>query len=103
MTHFPDVECEVEAGEVERPSGLPPVQLLGCHEVLQVLVVCPDLALMFRALDKVLPLLEGLDDCQHLLVVDLLVPFDGGQGLGEESNWVPLFIFRGYPGEDCTC
>jgi len=39
------VECEVKAGEVEQPSGLPPVQLLGCHEVLQVLVVRPDFAL----------------------------------------------------------
>ena len=91
MTHFPDVECEVEAGEVERPSGLPPVQLLGRHEVLQVLVVRPDLTLMFHALNKVPPLLEGSDDCQHLLVVDLVVPFDGGQGLGEEGDQVPLF------------
>jgi len=56
------MECEVEAGEVEGPSGLPPVQLLGCHEVLQVLVIRPDLALMFRALDEVPPLLEGSDD-----------------------------------------
>jgi len=53
------MECEVEAGEVERPLGLPPVQLLGRHEVLQVLVIRPDLALMFHALDKVPPLLEG--------------------------------------------
>jgi len=69
---------------------LPPVQLLGRHEVLQVLVVCPNLALMFRAFDKVPPLLEGSDDCQHLFVVDLVVPFDGGQGLGEEGDQVPL-------------
>jgi len=96
------MECKVEVGEVERPSGLPPVQLLGRHEVLQVLVVRPDLALMFCTFDKVPPLLEGSDDCQHLLVVDLIVPFDRGQGLGEEGNWVPLFVFRGYLGEDCT-
>ena len=66
-------------------------------------MVRPDLALMFRAFDKVPPLLEGSDDCQHLLVVDLIVPFDGGQGLGEEGNWVPLFVFRGCLGEDRTC
>jgi len=63
---------------------LPLVQLLGCHEVLQVLVVHPDLTLMFRAFDKVPPLLEGADDCQHLLVMDLVVSFDGEQGFGEE-------------------
>ena len=87
------MECEVEAGEVERPSGLPLVQLLGRHEVLQVLMVRPDLALMFHALDEVLPLLEGSDDRQHLLVVDLIVPLDRGQGLGEEGDRVPLFVF----------
>jgi len=81
---------------------LPPVQLLGRHEVLQVLVVRPDLALMFCALDKVSPLLEGSDDRQHLLVVDLIVPLDGGQRFGEEGDWVPLFVFRGYLGEDRT-
>jgi len=57
------MECEVEAGEIERPSGLPPVQLLGRHEVLQVLVIRPDLTLVFHALDEVPPLLEGSDDC----------------------------------------
>jgi len=97
------MECKVEAGEVEGPSGLPPVQLLSRHEVLQVLVVRPDFALMFRAFDKVPPLLEGSDDCQHLLVMDLVVPFDRGQGLGEEGDQVPLFVFRGYLGEDRTC
>jgi len=76
--------------------------LLGCHEVLQVLVVCPDLALMFRTFDKVPPLLEGADDCQHLLVVDLIVPFDGGQGFGEEGDQVPLFVFCRYLEEDST-
>ena len=66
-------------------------------------MICPDLTLMFCALDKVPPLLEGSDDCQHLLVVDLIVPFDGGQGLGEEGDRVPLFVFRRYLGEDRTC
>ena len=56
------MECEVKAGEVERPSGLPLVQLLGRHEVLQVLVVCPNLTLMFCAFNKVPPLLEGSDN-----------------------------------------
>jgi len=55
-----------------------------------------------HALDEVLPLLEGSDDCQHLLVVDFVVLLDRGQGFGEESNRVPLFVFQGYLGEDCT-
>jgi len=85
--------CEVEMGEVERPPGLPPIQLFGCHEVLQVLVICPDLALVLRTFDEVLPLLESSDDCQHFLVIDLIILLDGGQGLGEEGNQVPLFVF----------
>jgi len=96
------IECKVEAGEVEGPSGLPPVQLLGRHEVLQVLVIRPDLALMFCAFDEVPPLLEGSDDCQHLLVVDLIVPLYRGEGFGKESDWVPLFVFWGHLGEDHT-
>jgi len=66
-------------------------------------MVRPDLALVFCALEKVPPLLEGSDDCQHLFVVDFVVLLNGGQGLGEEGDRVPLFIFRGYLGEDRTC
>jgi hypothetical protein len=48
---------EVEPGQVQGPSGLPPVQLLLLLEVLQVLVVCPDLDRVLRAFEEVLPLL----------------------------------------------
>ena len=96
------VEREVKVGEVERPSSLPLVQLLGCYEVLQVFVVRPDLALMFRTFDEVSPLLESSDDRQHLLVVDLIVPLNGGERLGEEGDWVPLSILRRYLREDST-
>jgi len=67
------MEHEVEVGEVERPSGLPLVQLLGHHEVLQILVIRTDLTLVFCAFDEVPPLLESSDDRQHLFVVDLVV------------------------------
>jgi len=49
-------------------------------------VVHPDFALMFRALDEVPPLLEGSDDHQHLLVVDLIVPFDGDRDLERKAT-----------------
>ena len=45
---------------------------------------------MFRAFDEVPPLLESLDDRQHLFVVDLVVLLDRGEGLGEESDQVPV-------------
>jgi len=80
------MECEVETGEVERLPGLPPVQLLGCHKVLQVLVVHPDLALVFCTLNEVPPLLKGLDDCQHFLVVDFIVPLNGDRDLERKAT-----------------
>ena len=51
---------------------------------------------------EVLPFLQSTDDCQYLLVVDLVVPLDRGQGLGEEGDWVPLFVFCRYLREDST-
>ena len=51
------MESEVEAREVERPPGLPAVEVLSSHEVLQVLVVRPDLELVFGAFYEVSPLL----------------------------------------------
>ena len=57
-------------------AGLSLVQLFGRHEVFQVLVICPDLAFVFRTFNEVPPLLESLDDRQHFLVMNLVVPFD---------------------------
>jgi len=34
--------------------------------------------------------------------MDLVVPLDGGEGFGEESDQVPLFVFREHLGEDGT-
>ena len=68
------MECEVEVCEVERPAGLPVVEVLGSHEVLQVLVVCPDFKLVFRSFDEVSPFLQCTDDREHFLVVYLVIP-----------------------------
>ena len=70
------VECEVKLGKVQRPPSLLPVQLLGCMEVLKVLVVRPDLKLAWGTFKVVPPLFQHADDCQHLLVMDFIVPFD---------------------------
>ena len=45
-------------------------------EVLEVLVVHPNLKLAWGAFEVVLPLLQFMDDCQHLLVMDFIVPFN---------------------------
>jgi hypothetical protein len=38
------------------------------------------------------PFVEGSDDCQHLFVVDLIVPFNSVEGFGEESDRMELAI-----------
>ena len=83
---------EVEMREVERPPGLSSIELFCCHEVLEVLVVCPQLELVFNAFNEVSPLLQGSNNGEHLLVVDLIVAFDRRQGLRHEGNWVPFSI-----------
>ncbi|KAG6869884.1 hypothetical protein C0992_001696, partial [Termitomyces sp. T32_za158] len=89
---------EVEVGEVQGPPGLAAVELLGHPEVLQVLVVRPDFELVPRTLQEMAPLLQGLDDGQHLLVVDLVVVLHGIEALGVEGHGVPLLIIRGLLG-----
>ena len=56
------MEHEVKAGQVEGPSGLAPVELLGCPEVIQVRLVCPDLKIVPGTFQEVPPLLLGMDD-----------------------------------------
>ena len=49
------MEREVKAGQVEGPSGLAPVEFLGCLEVFQFLVVCPYLKFVPDTFQEVLP------------------------------------------------
>jgi hypothetical protein len=69
------VHGKIEPGKVEGPLSLTAVELLCCHEVLQVLVVRPDFKFVMSAFQKMAPVFQSSDDCQHLLVVDLIVTF----------------------------
>ena len=84
------VEHEVESGKVQRPPSLLLVQLLGRTEVLKVLVVCPNLKLAWGTFKVLLPLFQCMDDCQHLLVMDFIVPLDRAEAFGEEGDWMPF-------------
>src|ERR1700675_3525716 len=95
LAHTPSwlvVEGEVEAGQVERPSGLAAVEFLGGPEVLKVLMVRPDLKGLARAFQVVSPLFLRSDDCQHFHVMDLVVAFDRGQAFGLKSNRMVLSV-----------
>src|SRR5882724_993826 len=63
----------VESREVLQPTDLVMHELLSGCEVLEVLMVGEHKNDMCRALEVVVPLLEGLEYCKQLLVVDLIV------------------------------
>jgi hypothetical protein len=65
-------------------------------------VIGVDLKLVLGPFNKVSPFLKGSDDCQHLFVMDLIVAFNQGQGLGEECDWVPFAIFGADLGKHCA-
>jgi hypothetical protein len=44
------MKCEVEMQKVERPSHLSLIEFFGCAEVLEILMICPDLDLVMCAL-----------------------------------------------------
>lgn len=75
------MQHKIKAQEVEWPLCLLPVEFLCCAEVLKILVVCPDLEVMLHAFYIVLPLFKCTDDSEHLLVMNLVVPFNRVEAL----------------------
>jgi len=51
------------------------VEFLGHYEVLKVLVVHPNLYQVGHSFKEMFLLFQGLDDGQHLFVVDLVILF----------------------------
>ena len=68
-------QLEVEANQVQRPTGLVMVEFLSRHEVLQVLVVRPDFYQVPSFFQKVPPLFQRTVDSKYFFVMDLIVPF----------------------------
>ena len=74
-----EADGEVKLGEVLRPAGLMAGQDLGAGEILQVLVVSDHIEWRGGALEVVLPVLEGFEDGQELLVMGIIVQLRGRQ------------------------
>jgi len=72
---------------------LPLVKLLGCHEILKVLVVCPDLTAMLHTFHKMPLLLQRSHNCQHLFVMDFVILLYQRKGFGQECYWMPFVVF----------
>ena len=65
-----------------------------CHEVLQVLVVCPDLHWVLGFFQEMPPLFQCTDDSKHLLVMNLIILLHQRQGFAIKGYQV-LFLFSG--------
>jgi len=68
-------QLEVEMSQVQRPLDLVTVEFLSCHEVLQVLVVCPDFHRVTSSFQKVPSLFQYTDGSEYFFVMDLVVLF----------------------------
>src|SRR6266436_512979 len=81
-THLPTQlvgQDEVKPGEVQGPSCLAVVQLMSLSEIGQVFMICVDLKLLIGSFEEVPPLLQCAHNCQHLFVMDLVVPLCVGE------------------------
>jgi len=67
------------------------VEFLSRHEVLQILVVHPDLYRVLGSFQEMPPLFQYTDDSEHLLVMDFVIPFHRRQRFVVEGHWV-LFL-----------
>ena len=76
------------------------IELLCDVEVLQILVISPDLDWVSGAFEVMTPFFETTDDRKHLCVVDLIVAFNWGEALREECNRMPFVVFPRLLGED---
>src|SRR5882724_6120288 len=92
----------VEPREVLRPTDFVTCELLGGHEVLEVLVIGKHEYDMGRALEVVAPVSEGLEYCKQFLIVDLVVELHWLHAAQVEHDWVDVTIIGGNLGDDCS-
>ena len=66
---------QVEIGEVNEPTGLPLVKVLGGTEVCEIFVIGEDLDWERRSVEVVSPRFQGADDGKEFSVIDVVVSF----------------------------
>ena len=68
-------DFEVKISKVKQPLGLVAVEVLDLMEVCQVLMVSEDLDGEGGSMEVVLLGLQGADDCEELLVINVIILF----------------------------
>ena len=88
------VDVKVEGAEEFGPTSLSAVEVSLFEKVLKVFVVGKDLDAMAGAFQVVAPVLEGLDDGEKFLVVDVVVAFCWCHSAGMEGDRVYVVVGR---------
>ena len=83
---------EVKVGEVNEPACLAAVECLRLAEIGEVLVVSKDLHREGGAMEIVAPGFQGTNDSEEFAVIDVIISFGGGEGLGEIGAGVPISV-----------
>ncbi len=86
------MEREVVLCQFCHPVGLMAVQLLGFSDILEILMICPDLKILSCSHQVVLPLIECKHNCEQFFVVNFVISFCNCEGLRQKGDWVPFAI-----------
>ena len=66
--------------------GLMMIELLCCHEILEIIMVCSYFNWTHYSFQKVSLFLQYMDDCQYFLIMYFIVLFHQEQELVEKCN-----------------
>ena len=77
---------QVEIGEVNKPARL------GLAEIGKIFVVSEDLHREGGTMEVVTPRLQGVNNSEKFAIIDIIIPFGGGEGLRQVGAWVPVAV-----------
>ena len=65
---------------------------MGLAEVGKIFVVGEDLHREGGTMEVVMPRLQGADNSEKFAIIDIVIPFGGGEGLQQVGAWVPIAV-----------
>ncbi|KIJ04694.1 hypothetical protein PAXINDRAFT_94424, partial [Paxillus involutus ATCC 200175] len=83
---------KVIVGEFRNPTSLTTVKFLWLTEIVEVLMIGPDLEGVRSTHQKVTPFREGGHDGEKFTIVNLIIAFRGVKGFREECKRTPYIV-----------
>src|ERR1700677_2796906 len=78
------------------------IELLGCEEILKILVVRKNLKTFWGSFQIVTPVFKASHYREHFSIVDLVISLDFIEGFGNEGAGIPLLVILQNT-EDASC